>query len=492
MRGLYFFLLVSIMIVSGCNSKYGVISQKIVDRDIAGAKQLISAAKTANELNELNEDNLGATPLHLAAMNGDLDLVNSLIKKGFDINSMGGNKWATPLMAASHKGQVDIIESLILNNALINVKNWVGYRAIHFAAAAGHVGALELLIKHKAKLQAATDNGRTPLSKAIESNKINAVKYLVKKGADINSLDKGLGVSELALAAIYGKNIEIVKFLLDQGADINLSRVGSTPVFEALNNRNYEIAAYLIANSADTSIEIKDKTLTAHGWSAEKIMTRDGVREKVYALVEKFKLEKEKEQILVKQKAKEKLQFVAANKAVELKNKQKCFMKEKQWIYLSKACKGKYANGKGVALHYNGELKFKGVIKSGLRTSGVLSYAGTPMFDGSLKDGRPNGKGICFHEGEPEECKYYKGKRVDVIYKQRMANIKQQRAMDAKMAEMKRMQDEQNKKINRIQYRVDSNQSATQSGGGIGQQIGDYALRKAGEKVMDSLFDRLF
>jgi len=45
-----------------------------------------------------------------------------------------------------------------------------------------------------------------------------------------------------------------------------------------------------------------------------------------------------------------------------------------------------------------------------------------------------------------------------------------------------------------MQGQVRSQQSVTSKSdtGGVGQQIGDYALKKAGEKVMDKLFDSLF
>ncbi|MDH5423744.1 MAG: PDZ domain-containing protein [Gammaproteobacteria bacterium] len=173
---------------------------------------------------------------------------------------------------------------------------------------------------------------------------------------------------------------------------------------------------------------------------------------------------------------------------------QKCRLKETgYWLYKASACKNGLAHGKGYAVNFVNDLRFDGVFKNGVRVNGMISLNGVEMYDGPVSSGRPNGVGICFHNNDPEKCEYYKGKRVDAIYKQRMENIKQQRLMDEKLAEMKRMQLEQNSKISKIQNQINASRpTTTNQSQSVGQQLGDYAVRKAGEKVMDELFDRLF
>ncbi|MDH5425326.1 MAG: ankyrin repeat domain-containing protein [Gammaproteobacteria bacterium] len=170
---------------------------------------------------------------------------------------------------------------------------------------------------------------------------------------------------------------------------------------------------------------------------------------------------------------------------------QNCRLKEDGWIYKGSQCHAGLAHGTGEAVNQAKNLSFKGTFKNGQRTKGELQYDGQPMFDGTISDGRPSGVGICFHKNEPEECKFYKGKRVDVLYKQRLALASQEQKMDAKLAEMKKMQQQQNDRISKMQGQVNSAGQQSQ-GSTIGQEIGDYAMRKAGEKVMDKLFDKLF
>lgn len=172
---------------------------------------------------------------------------------------------------------------------------------------------------------------------------------------------------------------------------------------------------------------------------------------------------------------------------------QACRVNEDGWIYQGDQCKGSWVHGEGKSINSEKNLSFIGLYRNGKRVKGLLSYNNQPMFDGVVSNGRPNGEGICFYKGDPEKCEFYKGKRVDAIFKQRIANAEQERKMDAKLAEMKKLQLQQNNKISQMQGQINSSRQNTSSGGGgIGQQIGDYALKKAGEKVMDSLFDKLF
>ncbi len=183
-----------------------------------------------------------------------------------------------------------------------------------------------------------------------------------------------------------------------------------------------------------------------------------------------------------------------------LRKNQVCKLKEGKWLYSSKTCVNNLAHGKGVALHLNGQLKFEGTFNKGVRVTGLLSYNNAPMYDGPIAAGKPDGMGICFHKGEPEECKYYKGKRVDVIYKQRIAMLEQQRIMDAKI---KQMADQQKQQLDAMQENIDSVKSRSASGrsgddepttlGGVLVDAAADKLRdKAADKAVDLLFDALF
>ncbi|ALC42775.1 CG31715 [Drosophila busckii] len=65
--------------------------------------------------------------------------------------------------------------------------------------------------------------GRAPLHYAADFGQLKVLKFLVKIGANVNSLDK-YSVTPL-LAAIWEGHVECVEFLLQKGAD----KSGTTP-----------------------------------------------------------------------------------------------------------------------------------------------------------------------------------------------------------------------------------------------------------------------
>lgn len=178
-----------------------------------------------------------------------------------------------------------------------------------------------------------------------------------------------------------------------------------------------------------------------------------------------------------------------------LKAGQACDLLEDTWIYKDDACKDGLAHGKGSAVHISSDLKFVGEFKQGARTRGLIIASGVEMYDGPVKDGRPEGEGICFHEGEPEECRFYRGKRVDAVYKQRIALAKQRKFMEEQQARQQAQIDSLRNDVKNTQFAIQQRSVPTSAGGlqqGMGDVLMDAAKRKAADKVMDAVFDKLF
>lgn len=169
---------------------------------------------------------------------------------------------------------------------------------------------------------------------------------------------------------------------------------------------------------------------------------------------------------------------------------QKCKLKDSNWIYLGSACKSGYAHGQGEAIMLEKNLKYDGVFKNGMRTKGKLFVNNSLMYDGGIRNGRPSGSGICIYKEEPERCEFYNGKRVDAIYKQRIAFVDQQRILDEKLAKIERSQQAQ---LNNMQNQINSTRRTSPgSSTGGGKGFGDVVAEKATQAVINKLFDRLF
>lgn len=89
----------------------------------------------------------------------------------------------TPLMLACLKGQLDIVKLLLARDADVNKTGWA---PLHYAATGGHTEIMQLLLDQHAYIDAESPNGTTPLMMAAQYGSAAAVQLLLDAGADAN------------------------------------------------------------------------------------------------------------------------------------------------------------------------------------------------------------------------------------------------------------------------------------------------------------------
>ena len=99
-------------------------------------------------------------PLTKAVKEGDVTLVESLLKSGSDVNPGNSLK---PLHIASEYGPKQIVVLLLESGADINARTKFDATPLHFAAQGGDTSIVNLLISKGAQLNAEDDEGITPL-----------------------------------------------------------------------------------------------------------------------------------------------------------------------------------------------------------------------------------------------------------------------------------------------------------------------------------------
>ena len=219
--------------------------------DLAKIKQLVE--QQGVDVNA-QYSSTGGTALMYASLRGHLEIVKYLISKGADVNAKNDDGW-TALMYASLRGHLEIVKYLISKGADINAKNDNGLTAL--MAASGDKGKLEIikaLVEGKggllsvfskgADVNAQDDNGETALMRACANGKLEIVKYLISKGADVNA--KITVAQHKGLTALIGDSfrgyLEVVKYLVSKGADINAkSDSGMTALNVAKTNAIKEV-----------------------------------------------------------------------------------------------------------------------------------------------------------------------------------------------------------------------------------------------------------
>ena len=143
--------------------------------DLRGTPVLVSAAALSSDTSDrLNE------------------AIAMLLNRGHanpnarDHAAIGDGRSALHLAAAN--GDRELVEMLLSSGANPNVQNRVGETPLHFAAAHGHLETVRILIAHGAFLNARSRFTRiTPVMAAAESGHPEVVQLLIQRRADIFS-----------------------------------------------------------------------------------------------------------------------------------------------------------------------------------------------------------------------------------------------------------------------------------------------------------------
>jgi ankyrin repeat protein len=119
------------------------------------------------------------------------------------------------LHVAAGNGHHQIIDYLTSQNADIESVDSCGWKPVHFAVQGG-IQCLRILLRGGIDIEAADNEGHSPLFLAASFGNFSAVKLLVENGAELDT-ENDEGVSALVAAASSNQDI-IVKYLLDKGA----------------------------------------------------------------------------------------------------------------------------------------------------------------------------------------------------------------------------------------------------------------------------------
>jgi hypothetical protein len=171
--------------------------------------------------------------LHRCAKSGNLKRIKELVEGGanIDINDHVG---VTPLMLASLHGEFEIVEYLVEHGANVaHTDSRQGMAALHCASIADNLSSVKYLLEHGASITQRSDDGTTGLLSAAECGSLAVIEYLLSPegGASIRETD-GEGNSALLLAA--GDCCPpLIQWLLEYGgAKINHTNNDGTSVWD--------------------------------------------------------------------------------------------------------------------------------------------------------------------------------------------------------------------------------------------------------------------
>lgn len=137
----------------------------------------------------------------------------------------------TLLTAAVVRKQFDCVAALLQSGADVNLGNSSGATPLMIGALVGDMGLIDLLLEHGANSKAVGPNGKTALHFAIDKpNNLPVCKRLVEVGADIDAADDD-GCTPL-FVAVLRERLDLAQWLVDHHADINhKDRQGNTALY---------------------------------------------------------------------------------------------------------------------------------------------------------------------------------------------------------------------------------------------------------------------
>jgi ankyrin repeat protein len=179
-----------------------------------------------------------------AIQDGKRDEVERMLRKTPNLILARDKKNLSPLMIAMYYHEFEIANMLLDRMVALTIFE---------AAATGKLVHLISNLGHKPELvNAYSEDGFQPLGLAAYFGKNEAVKYLIKAGAEVNSPSKNsLRVTPLQ-SAVAGGHLEITRLLLEAGASPNVREPGGyTPLHTAAQNGAVEIVRSLIFGGAN-------------------------------------------------------------------------------------------------------------------------------------------------------------------------------------------------------------------------------------------------
>ncbi|MCG8467651.1 MAG: ankyrin repeat domain-containing protein [Gemmatimonadetes bacterium] len=162
------------------------------------------------------------SPVADAAQRGDLELVQSLLREGADVNAAQGDGM-TALHWAAMNGDAAMIGVLLYAGSNVESTTRLGgYTPLHLASKGAYGDAVQALIEGGSRVDAITTTGTTSLHFAAASGSTDAIRALLASGADLDATEMANGQTALMFAAAAGR-IEAVDVLLGAGADVSIS-----------------------------------------------------------------------------------------------------------------------------------------------------------------------------------------------------------------------------------------------------------------------------
>ncbi|XP_030353420.1 ankyrin repeat and death domain-containing protein 1A isoform X3 [Strigops habroptila] len=194
---------------------------------------------------------------HDAAKRNDVARMEELIRRGVDIKAKT-NADRTALHWAAGAGNVDAVRLLLDHDAPVDDEDNFGMNALLLSAWFGHLRVLQILVNAGAKINCVNRNGRNMLHCAAQKGHIQVMEFIMEDLEDI-CVDKTDKMDRTAfhLAAENGQ-LEVVEFLIRLGCSHSAKdKEENTALHLAAKNGHFSVLQKII----DVGVDLDEKNL---------------------------------------------------------------------------------------------------------------------------------------------------------------------------------------------------------------------------------------
>ena len=218
--------------------RFGVTPLQVAARDSGNSEIFQLLLNAGAQVNPTEYDSSFGSPFELILRRNSAELTRLFINAGADVRRISGSGSSPMEFAAGNVSDPEIFRLLIDAGASVTSRGAGGRTPLHRAAGTSRVTNVALLIELGADIDAADEQGLTPLMLA--SSIYGNMEILINAGADVN-IQSNEGKTALMFSARFGFDPRAISILLDAGADARLEdNAGRTALdWLDLNRRLY-------------------------------------------------------------------------------------------------------------------------------------------------------------------------------------------------------------------------------------------------------------
>ncbi|KAL9014774.1 MAG: hypothetical protein Q9180_008921, partial [Flavoplaca navasiana] len=197
----------------------------------------------------------------IATYENDLSEVKCLAAKDeLQLGSKDSDISAAALVLAVEKGLIQMVETLLRRGTDVDSKDNLGQSSLHRATRREDEKMVRLLLENGADVDCKDDDHRTPWSANLRCKNLEILQILLDAGADPSTCGQQ-GVSELYTAAKDGNN-ELVNYMLKSGTNPSVqTQYGWAPLHWAAVYGHVDCVRSLLESGADPNC-ISDQRVT--------------------------------------------------------------------------------------------------------------------------------------------------------------------------------------------------------------------------------------